>query len=114
MNMTSTQLLFYAVSFGIGFLLAWLLVASRLRARYEQRQRELENASAAQQSLAEELRKQIDGLREDLRASQAKAEQEQAKRVAAETDLANQRANLEERRRLLDEAEQKMKDAFQA
>lgn len=61
-----------------------------------------------------ELRGRIGELESEAGALRARVEAEQGARVTAETRLESERRNLEEQRALLDEAEQKLKDAFAA
>ena len=62
----------------------------------------------------EELKKQNDALQQDLRVSQKRIEEEQKLRAAAENEAESQRANLAEQRRLLDDAQVKLREAFQS
>ena len=53
-------------------------------------------------------------MQQDLRASQKRIEEEQKLRAAAEKEAESQRANLLEQRRLLDDAQVKLREAFQS
>lgn len=110
--MFSLEFVYLAVVFAIGFVLAWFVASARSRSRASQQILQLESARSSQQSLAEELKRQLDSLREESRLTNKRVEEEHSKRIAAETDLSAQRTNLEEQKRLLEGAEQKLKDAF--
>ncbi|HEX4641876.1 MAG TPA: DNA recombination protein RmuC [Candidatus Acidoferrales bacterium] len=93
-----------------GFAIAWgLAKASAGAARLE-----LERRAANLDGTVAELKKQNDALQLEVRASQNRIEEEQKLRAAAQTDAEAQRANLAEQRRLLDEAQSKLREAFQS
>jgi len=60
------------------------------------------------------LKKQSSGLQEHVRALQGRVEEEQKLRAAADKEVESQRANIAEQRRVLEEAEKKLKEAFQS
>ena len=93
-----------------GFAIAWgLAKASAGAARLE-----LERRAAGLDGTVTELKKQNDALQLEVRASQNRIEEEQKLRAAAKADADAQRANLIEQRRLLDEAEVKLREAFRS
>jgi len=104
------DILIAAMGFATGFLVAWLWS----RASSQSRRLELERQSAAQQGGAEELKKQSVVLQEQARMLQGRLEEEQKLRAAADKDAEGQRANIAEQKRLLEEAEKKLKEAFQS
>lgn len=104
--MSTSAILPGILAFTMGFILAYL-IASRRAAQ-------LKAEAAGSSSTVAELRKQIGNLQAETEANRAKLAQEQTRRAAAEADFANQRANLEEQRKLLEEAEVKLRDAFNA
>jgi DNA recombination protein RmuC len=108
--MTTAQIALLLGGFLAGFVLAWVMARSRLG----KKARDLEAALVGRTSVETEIRRQLNDLQSRLEVANSKTEQEQQKRVRAETDSANQATAFEERRRLLDDAEQKMKDAFQS
>jgi DNA recombination protein RmuC len=93
-----------------GFAIAWAWAKSSAAAS----RLELERRAAGLDGTAGELKKQNEALQQSARLSQQRIEEEQKLRAAAEKDAESQRANLLEQRRLLDEAQQKLRDAFQA
>ncbi|MGH9679448.1 MAG: DNA recombination protein RmuC, partial [Candidatus Acidiferrales bacterium] len=98
------------VCFAAGFLVAWL--AGRVSSQSQRL--ELEKQASNQQGAAEELKRQSGALQEQVRSLQARVEEEQKLRAAAEKEAEGQRANLAEQRRLLEEAEKRLKESFQS
>jgi len=108
--MTGTGILIAIACLAAGFAVAWAWVnASAGAARLE-----LEKRAAGLDATAQELKKQNDTLQQDLRVSQNRIEEEQKLRASAEKDAESQRANLVEQRRLLDDAQVKLREAFQS
>jgi DNA recombination protein RmuC len=112
--MNAAALFLAAVALLVGAAVAWLVASARTRASLDARLQELTAARAAAESAAQELRKQIEGLRGELGASQNRAQEEQSRRTAAETALQGSLQNLAEQKQLLDEARTKLMDAFRA
>jgi DNA recombination protein RmuC len=96
--------------FAAGFFVAWLWS----RASSQHARLELEKQAAGQQGAADELKRQYGTLQESLRTLQGRVEEEQKLRAAADKEVENQRANTAEQRRVLEEAEKKLKEAFQS
>jgi DNA recombination protein RmuC len=108
--MTGSDILIAVACLVVGFAVAWAWArgsAGAARINLEKRAASLEGA-------AQELKKQNEGLQQELRASQRRIEEEQKLRAAAAKDAEAQRANLLEQRRLLDEAQVKLREAFQS
>src|SRR5260370_22776886 len=102
--MTFTLLTEIIVAFAVGFLTAWLIVSSHAnRLRYEAA------GIAAQLS---ETRQQLATSRTETEALRKKVLEETTLRTRAEADVQNQRANLDEQKRLLGEAEANLRQAF--
>jgi DNA recombination protein RmuC len=95
-----------AIAALLGFLMGWLLAASRAsRVRAE----------------AAVLSSQLNGTRQQLESSHSEVEKlrkdlatEQNLRTRAEAEREGERANIEEQKRLLNEAEAKLREAFDA
>ncbi len=104
--MTVTEILFLALAFAAGFVLAWLWAARKTS--------EAESARSSYASAAEELRKQIETLRSDADAARRRAEEEQRGRVAAETALKEAAKNLDEQRKAIEEVRAEMSNTFDA
>src|SRR5580692_9972848 len=108
--MTGTGILVAIACLAAGFAAAWAWAnASAGAARLE-----LERRAAGLDGTTQELKKQNDALQQDLRVSQKRIEEEQKLRAAAEKDAESQRSNLLEKRRLLDDAQVKLREAFQS
>jgi DNA recombination protein RmuC len=99
-----------AFGFAAGFLVAWLWS----RAISQTQKLELEKQAASRQGAAEELKKQSGALQEQVRLLQGRVEEEQKLRAASDKEAEGQRANTAEQRRLLEEAEKQLKEAFQS
>jgi DNA recombination protein RmuC len=108
--MIGTEILIATACLVAGFAIAWVWAnsssgASRL---------DLERRAAGLDGTVGELKRQNDTLQQDLRISQTRIEEEQKLRAAAEKEAESQRANLVEQRRLLDDAQVKLREAFQS
>jgi DNA recombination protein RmuC len=108
--MTGTEIGIAAACFAAGFVLAWLLGKSAAGSE----RIALEKRGAALEGAAQELKKQNDTLQQEARLSHGRIEEEQKLRAAAQAEAEAQRANLAEQRRLLDEAQLKLREAFQS
>jgi DNA recombination protein RmuC len=93
-----------------GFAIAWAWAKSSSGAA----RLDLERRAAGLDGTVQELKKQNEALQQDLRVSQKRIEDEQRLRATAEKDAEAQRANLIEQRRLLDDAQVKLREAFQS
>ena len=108
--MTGTGILIAIACLAAGFAVAWAWANSQAGAA----RLELERRAAGLDGTAAELKKQNDALQQELRVSQKRIEEEQKLRASAEKDAESQRANLIEQRRLLDDAQVKLREAFQS
>jgi DNA recombination protein RmuC len=108
--MTGTVILIAIACLGAGFAAAWAWASSSGGAE----RLELEKRAAGLDGTTVELKKQNDALQQDLRTLQKRIEEEQKLRATAEKDAESQRANLAEQRRLLDDAQIKLREAFQS
>jgi len=104
--MTITLLLAIVLSLATGFLGGWLLAASRAN--------RLQSECAALAAQLSDARLQSEAARGDEERLRRELSSEQSLRVRAETDATNQRTNVEEQKRLLSEAESKLREAFGA
>jgi len=102
------------VGVAIGGWIGWLLASLRRNSALSSLQVEAEGRTKAAESLAGELRSQVADLQAKLEASQQQSRSEANLRVAAETRLMEAQANLEGQKRLLEDAREKLSDAFQA
>src|SRR5260370_7158378 len=108
--MTGTEILIAVACFAAGFAIAWLWTRGSAGAG----RLELERRAAGLDGAGGELKKQTETLQQDLRGAQKRIEDEQKLRSAAEKDAEAQRSNLTEQRRILDEAQVTLKEAFQS
>jgi DNA recombination protein RmuC len=111
---TPTQIFLVVLAFAAGGVVAWLVASARARAEYEKRIGEADAARASHQSTAEGLRAQVEQAREDLAATQQKADEERSGRVAAETALREAAKNLDEQRKAIEDVRAKMAETFDA
>jgi len=108
--MIGIGLLIAIVCLAAGFAVAWAWANSSASAA----RLELERRAASLEGTVGELKKQNDALQQDVRLSQGRIEEEQKLRATAEKDAEAQRSNLVEQRRLLDDAQVKLREAFQS
>ena len=108
------EIVFVVVGVVIGAGVAWMLASARVRARLLVDVHSRESRLAAAEATTDELRKQL-SQREleaaDLREALASAQTQHAQ---AETRWEAARQNLDEQRRLLDEAQARLGDTFKA
>jgi DNA recombination protein RmuC len=95
-------------------LIGWLLSSLRRNSILFALQIEAEGKTKSAESMAAELRAQLADTQSRLNTTEQEARNEANLRVAAETRLTETQANLEEQKRMLDEAKVKLADAFQA
>jgi len=102
------------VGLGLGGAVAWFWGKARSAATLSRLQVEAEGRTRAAESTANELRTQLESLRQKVEELQAKLRTEGEQRAGAEARLEEAQANLEEQKKLLDEARQKLADTFNA
>jgi DNA recombination protein RmuC len=102
------------VGVAIGGMIGWLLSSLRRNSALSSLQVEAEGRTKAAESLAGELRSQLSDLQSRLQASEQQSRSEANLRVAAETRLTEAQTNMEAQKRLLEDAREKLADAFQA
>jgi DNA recombination protein RmuC len=98
----------------VGLLIGWLASRARTAAAHESQLRNLEIAKATAESTSSEVRKQLETSRVQLEQARARIEEEGNRRSSAEASLARTQENLLEQRRLLDDAQSKLSDAFRS
>ena len=108
--MNATAILIAIACFAAGFAVAWAWMKSST----DYAKLELERRAASLDGSVQELKKQNEALQSAGKASQNRIEEEQRLRAAAQADAESQRANLIEQRRLLDDAQAKLREAFQS
>jgi DNA recombination protein RmuC len=87
----------------VGGVVVWFFSAARIRARL-----------AAQEGIAEELRRQLESTRREAEKLQTEVRAASAEKAAAEERAKGAQQSLEEQRALLDEAKAKLTDAFRS
>src|SRR6516225_3071266 len=102
--------LFLILGIGIGVLVGWLWARSRETGILQQLLRTEGQQKAAAQAELRQTRTSLD----ELGSVRSQLSNESQRRVAAETKLKEAEANLEQQRRLLEEATVKLTDAFGA
>ncbi len=108
--MMGTEILIAFACFAAGFAIAWMWAKSSAGAS----RLDLERRAAGLDATVGELKKQSEALQQDLRVAQTRIEEEQKLRATAEKEAESQRENLAEQRRLLDDAQVKLREAFQS
>jgi len=114
-------ILWIAVGFFVGGIIAWLLATSQTRhqlgRKLEESERRVniaEGRASGLDGMIAELRAQSQKAAEDFEKIRYKLESEHGARVKAETQLAETFQRLEEERKLLEEAKSKLTDTFKA
>jgi DNA recombination protein RmuC len=95
-----------ALALVLGVLLGWLYASSRTS--------RLQSESAGLSAQLLETRNQIQSARAEVDRLRKDLSNEQTLRTRAETERQNERANLEEQKRILNDAETKLREAFQS
>ena len=108
------QWILFVAGMVIGGIIGWLFASLRRNSALSALQIETEGKTKAAEILSNELRAQAADLQSRLDAIEQHARNEASLRVAAETRLTETQANLEDQKRLLEEARIKLSDAFQA
>ena len=98
----------------VGGLAAWFWAGSRARAAGVAQTADLQNQLGASHSTVEELRRRLAELNSETSKLRSDLQNEQQARVTADTRLTESFKNIEEQKRLLADAQTKLKDAFSA
>ncbi len=104
----------FILGLAVGWALGWLLSRLQLKAALAAQRVEAEGKVRAAESAVGELRAQMQTLLSKNDSADQELKSEAQRRVTAETRLSQAQANLEDQKRLLDEAKTKLSDAFQA
>lgn len=104
----------FIAGIAIGGAFGWLLACLRRNSALSAVQVEAEGKTKAAESMADVLRSQVTDLELKLASSDSQIRNEANLRVAAETRLKETQSNLDDQKRLLEEARLKLTDAFQA
>jgi len=109
-----SEWLLLVVGLALGGAVGWFWGKGRSASTLSRLQVEAEGRTRAAESAANELRTQLESLRQKVEELQAKLRTEGEQRAGAEARLQEAQANLEEQKKLLDEARQKLADTFNA
>ena len=100
------------VGIAIGVFIGKLMAKDSVRSQYDKRVTDAERRAATAEAALPELRSQLKERTSDTAGLQQRLEAEITARTAAETALQEERKRLEEQRALFNEAQEKLKDAF--
>ncbi len=103
-----------AVGFVVGGAIGWLWASARAAERRSAGQLDAEGRIKAAESSAHELRAQVNSLQQTSAGLQEKLRTESELKATAEARLKEAQASLEDQKKLLDEARQKLADTFNA
>ncbi len=104
----------FIVGIAVGGGVGWLLAGLRRNSALSALRVETEGKTRAAESLVGELRSQVMDLQTKLASSEQQTRNEGNLRVAAETRLTETQANLEDQKRMLEDAREKLADVFEA
>lgn len=103
-----------AVGLLLGGVVGWLWASSQAAQRGVATQLDAEGRIKAAESTTQELRAQVTSLQQSSAQLQERVRTESELKAAAEARLQEAQANLEEQKKLLDDARQKLADTFNA
>lgn len=109
-----SDVLIFAAGIVLGGAVAWVIAVLRAKAAAAASAGEFQKQIGAGESAAEELRRQIATFENGASELHAELQHERESRVTAETRLDESAKNIAEQKRLLGDAEKKLKDAFSA
>lgn len=109
-----SEWLLLVVGLVLGGAVAWFWGKARSASALSRLQVEAEGRTRAAESTVNEVRAQLEGLRQKVEELQTKLRTEGEQRATAEARFQEAQANLEEQKQLLDEARQKLADTFNA
>ncbi len=101
-----------AVGLILGGVVAWLWATARTRASFARQVVELEGRARVAEGLRDELRQQIERSDGELSGLRSALDEERRARTEAQTRLEAALENLQEQKKLLDEATAKLADTF--
>ncbi len=101
-----------AVGLILGGVVAWLWATARTRASFARQVVELEGRARVAEGLRDELRQQIERSDSELSGLRSALDEERRARTEAQTRLEAALENLQEQKKLLDEATAKLADTF--
>jgi DNA recombination protein RmuC len=102
------------VGVALGGSAAWLIARGHFASSAATERAALQMRLASAETLSDELRKQVSARDLDVSALRESGEEERARRAEAEARAEAAQRNVEEQRRLLDEARERLADTFKA
>ena len=109
-----TEVYFLILGLLVGGIIAWFWSRSQTKSALTNQINEIEIKARGAENTITELRSQLQERMDEIRKLSEQLKSEQIVRVTAETRLEEAQKYLEEQKRLLDEAAQKLKDTFNA
>ncbi len=100
------------VGIGVGGAAAWLIARGHFASAAASERTTLQMRLASAETLGDELRKQVSQRDVDVSALREAGEEERARRAEAEARAEAAQRNVDEQRRLLDEARERLADTF--
>ena len=110
----TTMAIWFLVGAGLGALITGLSVAARLRGRLQGQLLSLSERAQRAETLADELRRQVEGDRAELVQVRQELSDSLQARAVAQTLVAEATRNVEEQKALLAQSRQELADTFQA
>lgn len=98
----------------LGGLVAWFVAKDRTRKEFADELTRAQGRATTAESSLREVRQQLSATAQELSALREELTRERALNVKAQTSLEAERRNLEEQRKLLGEAESKLRDVFKS
>ena len=108
------ELIYAVVGLIVGGVLVAVVMHYRSRGVIQEKISETEARAQGAESTVIELRNQVTGLLGELQDTRKELTEESNRRVAAETQLEENRKSIEEQRKLLEEAKARLTDTFKA
>src|SRR5262245_16076407 len=102
------------VGFVVGGAIGWMLASAKTAQRVSASQLDAEGRIKAAESSVQELRTQVIGLQQTSAQQQEKLRTESELKAAAEARLKEAQANLEDQKKLLEQARLKLAETFNA
>ncbi|HXG53097.1 MAG TPA: DNA recombination protein RmuC [candidate division Zixibacteria bacterium] len=107
-----SELVFVSLGLLAGGAIAWFWASARARGAFARHAAELEGRARAAEGLRDELREQIERRESELSSLRSALDEERRARTEAQTRLEAALENLQEQKKLLDEAAAKLTDTF--
>lgn len=110
--MSTTEILLLTAGLAVGGLIAWFWAAGRTRAKAADKMAELQNSLGASDGAAETLRGQLEERQREVTSLRETLTGEQQARIKAQAEMEASLKNIEAQKKLLDDAEKRLKETF--